>query len=78
MRPLKELPDEVAATIAGLDLLEQKIDGEVVGVIKKIKFVDKNKSLEMLGRYLKMFTDKQEVTVMKSLADVIKEVDGEC
>ena len=37
-------------------------DREKVGVTRKVKFWDKPRALELLGKYLKMFTDKFEHT----------------
>jgi len=60
--PIHELDDECRAALAGMDVKELYLDKCPVGQLKKIKFADKTKSLEMLGRYFKMFTDKTEVT----------------
>lgn len=66
LKPLSEIPKNVRRAIAGLEVNElfdgQGDDKHIIGVAKKIKFYDKNKSLEMLGRHLKMFTDKKEVS----------------
>jgi phage terminase small subunit len=58
--PIHELGDDTAASIAGIEVSEIKDDGFVTGQLKKIKIADKTRSLEMLGRYLKLFTDKVE------------------
>lgn len=76
LRPLSELPNELTAAIASLEVVENfdMMDGERVftGYTKKIKFNDKLKGLELLGRYLKMFTDKVEVQGSVNLADVLQ------
>jgi phage terminase small subunit len=58
--PVYLLDDGTAASIAGMDVTELKSDGFTVGRLKKIKIADKRGSLELLGRYLKLFTDKVE------------------
>lgn len=58
--PVHLLGDDTAASIAGVEVSEIKDDGFVIGKLKKIKIADKRGSLELLGRYLKLFTDKVE------------------
>lgn len=60
-----ELSDDVAATITSVD---EKIlkkgsgaNGETVILERKVRMADKKASLELLGKHLKMFTDKVEV-----------------
>jgi hypothetical protein len=50
--------DDEAAAIAGMDL-RQMPDGSE---LKKVKLADKARSLEMLGRYLRLFTERVEHT----------------
>ena len=62
--PIHELDDKTAMSIAGLEVNELfEGDGEqkhAYGLQKRVKIADKGQSLERLGRYLKLFTDKQE------------------
>jgi len=51
-----EIGDEEAAAIAGLDVRQTQDGSE----LKKIRLADKTKSLEMLGRYLRLFQDRVE------------------
>jgi phage terminase small subunit len=64
--PIHELDDDTAACIAGLEVNEMfEGDGEqkhAYGLCKKIKIADKGQSLERLGRYFKLFTDKAEIS----------------
>lgn len=60
LRPMQELDDETAAAIAGLDVKTLFQDKCAVGELKKIKIADKLGGLTLLGRYLKLFTDKVE------------------
>lgn len=62
--PLKEMPEDVRRAIAGIDV-EEMFDGSGeerrrVGNVVKVKFWDKPRSLELLGKHLKLFTDKLE------------------
>ena len=56
--PPSQMGDEEAAAIAGLDLRQMQDGSEM----KKIKLADKAKALEMLGRYLRLFTERVEHT----------------
>lgn len=56
LKKIHELPDDVALTIASIE------SDELKGHLKKIKFWDKPKALELLGRHLKMFVDRNEIT----------------
>jgi phage terminase small subunit len=49
----EDIPDEVMAAVSEIS----KVDGDI-----KLKFHSKTKALEMLGRYLVLFTDKHEHT----------------
>lgn len=61
--PPSKWPDDVAAGVAGMDVLELD-DG---GVIRKVKRCDKTKALELLGRYLALFKDKVELSTDETL-----------
>lgn len=57
--PIHELDEDVAASIAGLEILEvaggRGKKKKSIATLKKIKFADKGVNLERLGRYLKLF-----------------------
>ena len=66
LKPLKDIPEDVRRAIAGLEVSEI-FDGQgdqkhAIGLTKKVKFLDKPRALELLGRHLKLFTDKVELT----------------
>ena len=64
-------PEEVADIVVGFDVDDNGT--------KKIKFMDKIKSIELLGNNMKMFTDRHEVsgviTLEKLIIDSFKEED---
>jgi len=63
--PVHLLPDAVAASISSIDVVSSQKPGRDATVIEytsKIRFWDKRGSLELLGKHLKMFTDKHEIT----------------
>ena len=55
---IKEMPEDVAKAIGGLDHTVIGDEDSKSGFTSKIKLIDKKGSLELLGRHLKMFTDK--------------------
>lgn len=66
-REIHTLPAEVAASIAGFEvatLFEHFAPGQSrpIGTVRKIKLADKGLALERLGRHLKLFTDKIELS----------------
>jgi phage terminase small subunit len=65
------LDDDTAASIAGLDVVTMGSQEAGFGEVMKIKLADKAKNLELLGRHLKLFTDKQEITGKDGGAQII-------
>lgn len=61
-------PAEVAKAIAGLDVSTLTDDA---GQLKKVKFYDKLKSIDLLGKQLGMFIQRHEVTGKVTLEDLI-------
>lgn len=70
--PLHQMPEDVRRAIASIEVAEERVDGEVVGQIRKVKFWDKKGSLDQLGRHLKLFTDVVEVKDTTPMADRMK------
>lgn len=64
LKAIKDMPPGVRRAIASIEtdeLFEGHGEDRVhVGVTRKVKFWPKDKGLELLGKHLKMFTDKVE------------------
>lgn len=73
MKKVSEMPLAVQKALSGIDTQEiyegTGQDRVYVGDLKKIKLFDKTRSLEMLGRHLKLFTDVVEHKFTDALAD---------
>lgn len=56
IKDVHDIPEDVAATIVSIESDDKE------GSVRKLRFCDKVRALELLGKHLKMFTDKTEVT----------------
>ena len=74
IKPVKELDDDTAMSLAGIETFHKIIGDEKDGmaVVTKVRISDKRSSLELLGRHLKLFTDKLEVNDTDALAAKLK------
>lgn len=68
LKAVKDFPDDVAASVSSVEV-DELFEGygqekKQVGFTKKLKFWDKPKCLEMIGKHLKMFTDVVDVNVI--------------
>jgi phage terminase small subunit len=63
--PVHKLPKEVSAAISSIEVVTKNKpghDGSDVEYTSKIRLWDKKGSLELLGKHLKLFTDKLEAS----------------
>ncbi len=77
--PIKKMPVHLRRAIASFEVLEQTVsDGEggeiVTGILKKVKLNGKAQGLEMLGKHLKLFTEKHEHDVGESLEGLLEKM----
>jgi len=74
--PLSDWPKPWRIYISGLDLSEVKIGDDINAVIKKIKWPDKAKNLEMIGKHVDVqaWNEKSssETTVIITKADEVE------
>jgi len=62
MKPMKDWPDDLAATIGGVEFVRRNVDGEDghQDDVIKVKAWDKPKALEMLFKHLNLFKETLE------------------
>lgn len=58
---ISKLDDDTAAAVAGLDVVMQGNQDVGFAQVLKVKLTDKSRNLELLGKHLRLFTDKVEV-----------------
>jgi len=77
LKDIQDMPEPLRKAIIAIETEElfegRGEDREHIGYAKKIKICDKTKTLELLGKHLKMFTDVTEHRGLEGLADRIKE-----
>lgn len=75
--PVHMMAEDVRRAIASIDVFEEfegvGRDREYVGDTKKLKFYDKTKALELLGKHLKLFTDVTEHKGKLTLEELVVE-----
>lgn len=66
LRPLKDIPEDVRRVIAGVKVKQLFEPGEEglyhSGDLLEVKFWDKTKALELAGKHLKLWVEKQEIS----------------
>lgn len=80
LKPIDQIPEDLRRAIASIEI-EALFDGYgkdrvQIGHTKKVKFWSKEKTLELLGKYRKMFTEKVEVSGKVSLVDIVAGADN--
>jgi phage terminase small subunit len=74
LKPVHEIPENVRKAITGIKVFDEMagVGNEKfkIGEVREVKFADKLKALELLGKHIVLFTDKIEHTVNeKQLSD---------
>lgn len=60
--PVHQWPDEVAAAISSVEVDEKQGDDGLAVRVSKVKFWDKGRQLELAGKHLGLFLERQEIT----------------
>lgn len=79
LKPVTEWPEEIARAVASIEVFEEFAgsgeDKAQIGWTKKVKFWDKTRALELVGKNLKLFTDKIENSTTVKLEDLVRDPD---
>lgn len=75
VKPVEEWPDALAKTVQSVEVNElfegYGKDRTHIGYTKKLKFWDKVKALELLGKTMALFIDRHQVQGVLKLEDII-------
>ncbi|MGJ7177079.1 terminase small subunit [Morganella morganii] len=76
IKPIKDWPKVWRITLSGIDVTE--IAGDAAGLLKKIKWPDKVKNLELLGKHISVQAFREQVKnehdVVGTLSDLMDEL----
>lgn len=75
LKSIHEMPEETRRAIASIEIKEcgtNEDGGSKPSKTMKVRFWDKLRALEMLGRHLKMFSDKIEISHTGGFAEKLK------
>jgi hypothetical protein len=79
--PIHELPEHIARAINGIEVTEEftgRGDLRVkTGVTKKVRFVEKNRALELAAKILGMLVEKRDASRGPTLEELLAEPEGE-
>lgn len=75
LKPIHEIPEDVRRAMSGIEVEEiwegRGEDKYQAGVIKKVKFWDKPKAIELLGKKLQLWVDRLEVNHLITLETLV-------
>lgn len=69
--PVQAMPEDVRRAIASIEVEQVGGDEGAVSFVKKVRFWDKSRGLEMLGKHLKLFTEKVELSGKVTLEQLV-------
>lgn len=76
LKAIEDMPEPIMKAIAFMkrvDLFDgQGKERKKIGCNWCVRFYDRIRALELLGKHLKMFTDKHEITGLENLAERVK------
>tara|TARA_R110002049_G_scaffold127881_4_gene285050 strand:- start:1849 stop:2412 length:564 start_codon:yes stop_codon:yes gene_type:complete len=73
--PIRDWPQAWRRTISGIDV-QELMQGDVLSVIKKIKWPDKVKNLELIGKHIEVqaFKEQKHISGDLTVSNLIKEI----
>ena len=75
LKPISEWPESISRAVSSIEVFEEfegRGENRVQsGWTKKVRFVDKSKALELLGKNSRLFNDKVELSGIIKLEDLV-------
>ncbi|WP_313481491.1 terminase small subunit [Atlantibacter hermannii] len=74
LKPVSQWPKVWRTTLSGLDVVEMSAEGNTAALLKKIKWPDKVKNLELLGKHINVQAFREQVKtehVVESISDLM-------
>lgn len=74
LKPVAQWPKLWRTTLSGLDIVAMAGDGDTAALLKKIKWPDKVKNLELLGRHIAVQAFKEQTKTEHTVPDEFAEL----
>ena len=74
LKPVSQWPKVWRTTLSGLDVVEMSAEGNTAALLKKIKWPDKVKNLELIGKHIDVQAFREQVKtehVVDSISDLM-------
>ncbi|HGY2251461.1 TPA: terminase small subunit [Klebsiella oxytoca] len=74
LKPVAEWPKVWRTTLSGMEVMEMASDGNAAALLKKIKWPDKVKNLELIGKHIDVQAFREQVKtehVVESISDLM-------
>ncbi|EPL7606791.1 terminase small subunit [Klebsiella pneumoniae] len=74
LKPVTQWPKVWRTTLSGLDVIEMAAEGNTTTLLKKIKWPDKVKNLELIGKHIDVQAFREQVKtelVVESISDLM-------
>ncbi|CAH5984449.1 terminase small subunit [Klebsiella pneumoniae] len=74
LKPVTQWPKVWRTTLSGLDVIEMAAEGNTTALLKKIKWPDKVKNLELIGKHIDVQAFREQVKtehVVESISDLM-------
>ncbi len=74
LKPVTQWPKVWRTTLSGLDVIEMAAEGNTTSLLKKIKWPDKVKNLELIGKHIDVQAFREQVKtehVVESISDLM-------
>jgi phage terminase small subunit len=75
--PITQMPEHVRQSIVSIEQEEIKVDGMVLGVVKKIKLAPREKAVDMIMKHLGGYAadNKQKAPMFEIVVDIVEDSD---